>query len=223
MSRNALMDRVPMQAGPPQQMAAAPPTEPPANPLTQRRGLEQPQDMDPTSIFLGKAKALGIDIEQALKGGADQRQVLNEAMKAIWKAEPTDENGEMIEELSKHLGVPPPWQQGDGMMKLGGPTFQEASEAGLDMSKYGGAKAGADEEHLVADTLHNEYEAGRSYNGGSDPFMSHYDNYSGRQPWQEYGGQNPDPRTREHLDNYMMQRRDLMRSRIKERMNQKQK
>lgn len=60
------------------------------------------------------------------------------------------------------------------------------------------------------DSIFNDYLAGRSYNGADDPFMSYLDNLEGRQNWQRE--RRPlDPRTLEHLQNYMDIRRRLIR------------
>ena len=115
---NMMMQRAGMQ--PVAQMAAAP-----GGPPQAQQG-PSPEDIM-LDEFTKRAAAAGIDLNAEMQKGGDPTEALTRAMQQIWKAQPTDDNAEMIDMLSQKFGIPPPWvgQQGDQKMKLGGPEDKE--------------------------------------------------------------------------------------------------
>jgi len=63
-----------------------------------------------------------------------------------------------------------------------------------------------EEQQMGLDMQWNQYQAGRSYESTEDPFHHYLDTYEQRQPWQRER-QPIDPRTLEHMRNYMDIRR----------------
>jgi hypothetical protein len=121
-----------------------------------------------------------------------------EAMAHVWAKMPTDHVAEVIDRLSAKHGIPPPFgNQGGGMMKAGGPANPAL-----------GKQFGPDE--------FNSYQAARSWDAGADPFMSHYDAMSGRQPFQRES-QPINQEAGQHLDKYMSTRSRLPSNAIRDR------
>lgn len=90
---NDLMRRIP--GGRPPQMAPQP---------------QQQEGGDPMlDEFTKRAQAAGVDINGEIQKGGDPQEVLSRAIQQIWKAQPTDDNAEMIEMLSERMGLPTPW------------------------------------------------------------------------------------------------------------------
>jgi len=60
------------------------------------------QDTHPYQGVFDAAKSKGVDYQKA-----DPKDVMD----AAWEASPTDAMGEMLDAMSKSLGIPPPWER----------------------------------------------------------------------------------------------------------------
>ena len=96
MQRNRLAQPPPMEGAAPNALLA------PRQPQPQGPPQPQPQQeqADPFKFIEEAARRAGVDPERA-----SPEDVLGGA----WKAQPTDEMGEAIDAVARHLGVSPPW------------------------------------------------------------------------------------------------------------------
>lgn len=69
-----------------------------------------------------KMLEVGMDPNDPQLQSMDPKEVLQMAVEQIWASFPTDENAELIEQISGQYGLAPPW--GKGGMPPGGPGGQ---------------------------------------------------------------------------------------------------